>query len=104
MNTLIDLAEQHIRESESRLRHIDELMARARQAPTSASALSETAALLQQIQADRDRLAHELEELRRMPHTQASERASRGEGLRGVLEKVGLQLEQALTAIFASRG
>ncbi|WP_298828077.1 hypothetical protein [uncultured Piscinibacter sp.] len=100
MNKMIELAEQHILESESRLRHIDELMARARAAPVKKEAATETEALLRQIEADRNKLARELEEIQRLPRGEGSDIVKRGEGLKGLLESVGLQLEHALGAIF----
>jgi hypothetical protein len=97
MDKLTQLADQHIRESELRLKHIDELMAKGRSA--AAPTAGETQALLDKLQADRDRLAGELDLIRRLPPATAGDRVQRSEGLKGVLETVGLQLEQALTAV-----
>jgi hypothetical protein len=46
------------------------------------------------------RHARELEEIQRLPRGEGSDIVKRGEGLKGLLESVGLQLEQALGAIF----
>ena len=100
MNKMKDLAEQHILESASRLRHIDELMARARAGHLKGETATQTEALLRQIESDRNKLARELEEIQRLPHGEGSDIVKRGEGLKGLLESVGLQLEQALGAIF----
>ncbi len=100
MNKTADLVEQHVRESELRLRHIDEMMDKARRARLEEPAASEASALLSKIQLDRDRLARELEALRRTPAHEAPIAAERGEGLKGALSAIGLQLEQALGAIF----
>ncbi len=97
MTTTIDLAEQHIRESESRLRHVDELMTRARAA---ASADQATSALAK-IQSDRDRLAQELDTLRSLRPGDAPDVLERGAGLTGLLAAVGLQLEQMLATLFS---
>ena len=102
MDTRNELAERHILESESRLRHIDELMAKARQLPPKEPAMTQTAALLAQIQIDRDRLAKDLEALRHLPRGEGSDVAQRSEGLKGALETVGSQLEKALAAVFES--
>ncbi len=100
MDKMKNLAEQHILESASHLRHIDELMTRARTAPLKEGTATRIEALLRQIGADRDKLARELEEIQRLPHGEGSDIVKRGEGLKGLLESVGLQLEQALGAIF----
>lgn len=100
MDKTKDLVEQHILESASRLRHIDELMARARTAPLKAETANRTETLLRQIESDRNKLAQELEEIQRLPLDEGSDIVKRGEGLKALLESVGLQLEQALGAIF----
>lgn len=100
MDKMRDLAEQHILESASRLRHIDELMARARSAPLKEEAATRTEALLRQVESDRNKLAQELEEIQRLPRGEGSDIVKRAEGLKGLLESAGLQLEQTLGAIF----
>ena len=100
MDKMNDLAEQHILESASHLRHIDELMAQARTAPLKVETASRTEALLRQIEADRNKLAQELEDIQRLPRGERSDIVKRGEGLKGLLESVRLQLEQAIGAIF----
>lgn len=100
MNTIMELAGQHIRESESHLRHIDELMARAREAARKESVAAQAEALLSRVQPDRDWAAQELEAIRRLPIGDGSEVVKRGEGLKGVMETIGLELEKAVTAIF----
>jgi hypothetical protein len=98
---MIDLAEQHILQSESHLRHIDELMVRAREVPLKGTASDETAALLARIKLDHDRFTQELDEIRcLLPARERSEVLKRAEGLKGVLENVGLELEKTLGAIF----
>ena len=99
MDRITDLVEQHIHESESRLRHIDELMAQARAAPLSEPAASNSEALLRRIQLDRDRLARELEDVRRLQPRDRPEVATKGERLKGVLGNLGLELEKALAAV-----
>jgi HPt (histidine-containing phosphotransfer) domain-containing protein len=100
MDNIRDLAEQHILESTSRLRHIDELMARARSASSKEATAGQTEALLRQIDSDRNRLAQELEEIRRLPRDDKSDVVKRAEGLKGMLESIGAQAEQVIAAIF----
>lgn len=100
MNKINDLAEQHILESQARLRHIDELMAKARTAPLNVAVATQAESVLSRFESDRNRLARELHELEQLPHREASEVVKRAEGLKGVLETVGLQLERALGTIF----
>jgi hypothetical protein len=100
---MIDLTEQHILESESHLRHIDELMTRALGVPVKGTEADHTAALLGQIKRDRDRFALELDEIRRLPPGE-KDVVKRGEGLKGVLETVGLELEKTLASIFDQEG
>ena len=100
MNKIAELAEQYIYESQLHLAHIDALIARAAQAPLQGEAASETEALLQRMRRDRDRLALELDGLRRLPPSGGPDVVTQGENLRGVLATVGLQLEKALGAIF----
>ena len=100
MNKIAEMAEQHIRESELHLRHIDELMARARNVPLKGPAATETEALLRKIQLDRDRLAQELDGVRRLSPGDGTDVVQRGETLKGVLETVGVELEKTLAAVF----
>ena len=57
------LVEQHVRESESRLRHLDELLAKA-QGPVGDSADRELEETLGRLRAERDRMASHLQTLR----------------------------------------
>jgi hypothetical protein len=100
MSEIGNLAERHILESEARLRHIDELMERARQVRTAAAPAGELEGLLMQTQHDRDRLAQHLDDMRRHPVEDLPRWVEQGQGLRGTLEAVGRQLEQTLAAIF----
>jgi hypothetical protein len=99
MSTLSDLAEQHVRESELRLRHVDALMAQVREAPDRARTVPEVDDLLARLSVERDSLAAELAALRRGSFQDAEESVRRGQGLQSTLERIGAQLEQALTAV-----
>lgn len=101
MSTLNELVEQHIRESEARLKHIDEMMAQGRNAPTQgADTPNELDALLDRLQSQRDRLAAELEQIRNLPVSAHEDAKTRSQGVKGLLDAIGLQLERVLTAIF----
>lgn len=99
MTTLNALAQQHILESEARLLHIDEHMARSRQGSTKAFDILLEHAQVHWIEADRDRLARELESLRVMSLTDTPEVVGRVKGLSSALETVGLELKKALAAV-----
>jgi len=82
------------------LRHIDELIAQARTASLKEEVATRTETLLRHVEVDRNKLAQELEETQRLPRGEGSDIVKRGESLNGLLASVGLQLEQALGAIF----
>jgi hypothetical protein len=100
MSEIIRLAEEHIKMSELSLRHIDEMMARANESRTKTSIAANVEAQLAQARQGRDQGAQQLADLRERPPQDASDLAKRGQGLKGLLEAVGLQLEQALGTIF----
>ncbi len=75
-------------------------VAKARTAPLKAEAATRTEALLMQIESDRNKLAGERDVIRRLPRGEGSDIVKRSEGLKGLLESVGLQLEQVLGAVF----
>lgn len=105
MQSTSALVEQHIRESEARLRHIDELMARSSQRPIDAAAAPEVHTLLTHTRETRAKLAKELEDLRR-GCVNGTDQAMirRGEGLKSLLEAAGRQFEKTLSGIFDCRG
>ena len=104
MDAITRLAEQHITESQSRLKHIDEMMARAKQSQAQAPMPTEVVGRLAQIQQDRDKLAKELSEISAQPQKNWQATATRGEGIKRLLTNVGLELEKAVTAIFEPQG
>ena len=99
MNEIGKLAEQHILESASHLRHIDEMMARANQPHGKLKITPDTAAQLAEIQKTRDRLAQNLDNIRRQPAGSGIDPVKSAEEVKGLLAAVGLQLEQALGAM-----
>lgn len=99
------LVEQHIRESESHLRHIDELMGKASQRPSDDASGPEVQTLLSRVSETRERLERDLKDLRR-GFVDGSDQATveRGARLKTALSELGTQFERALTAILDSRG
>ena len=100
MDQTTRLADQHVLESQARLRHIDELMARARATGPKAGPASELERLLAHIDEQRARLVRHLDELPRRPAGDVPALVERGKGLTGALELAGLQLERILGAVF----
>lgn len=100
MNTLAALVEQHVKESELRLRHVDELMGQA--AASAPGRIDDQ--LLARVEADRRALIAALDGLRRSPVAEQAAAVEHGRGLRGALETVGAELEKALAAVAGNRG
>lgn len=90
--TRIDaLIEQHIREHESRLKHIDELLERAAQAGGDKAQLSEE---LSELKQGRDKLTTHIEELKKKPAEQWQKMAFEKAGPMGVWDAVADRLER----------
>jgi hypothetical protein len=96
MNQVTQLVEQHVLQSASHLRHIDEMMERARAARQTPAGVE---TLLDQVKRDRDRLAAELQEIRTQPLGMASDVAERAKAVSGALGTIGSELAKALTAV-----
>lgn len=99
MDQTCQMAEQHILAWQSRLKHIDELMAKAQAARAQAAETLSLETALTQAQQHRDRLAGHLAQVEGQPAEALPALVKHGEGLQGALETAGLQLEQALTAV-----
>ena len=97
MSHVDKLVEQHIRESESHLKHIDEMMEKAREA----NRLSQLGAKpdLSQVEHDRMRMAQELHGLQNTPRPATEDVAERSKGLKSMLQSFGAELEKALVAV-----
>jgi hypothetical protein len=105
MKNIDSLVEQHFRESDSHLRHIDELMAQAELPPRPVTRPADLAALLAEIKATRARLSHALEQLRGKLTSHGEEAvAEPAASLNSALETAGQQYENALAAVFDLRG
>jgi hypothetical protein len=97
MNETIHLAEQHILRFESHLKHIDEMMIKARQARVDGTPGVVTE--LNRIGQDRDKLAYALDGYRARAAIDAPRTARDAEGLKGVFTSVGLQLEKIIATV-----
>lgn len=102
MSRIDSLVEQHIRESESHLRHIDEMMEKARLARERNQLGAEPD--LARIEYDRMRLAQELHGLQSQPQPASDELAERSKGIKGMLQSIGSELEKALVAVVDKHG
>lgn len=87
------LIQQHIFEHESRLKHMDELLARARQGVSRAKA-DGVAEQLTSAQAGRDTLASRIEEYRQRPPGQWSKAEFENKGPMIVWDTIAQQLEK----------
>lgn len=92
MDIMQSLVEQHVKEAESRLRHIDELMQQAADAQMHEERLAS-------FGREHKALHQSVARLRESAPAQASEGVRVGTGLVARLEALGLELEKALTAI-----
>lgn len=96
MSAIDHLVEQRILESESHLRHIDELVAKTRAVRANAAVSPQTVSHLSRLEQEHARLAREVHDLRKAPAPVAEERSK---GLKSVLQTLGLEFEKTLTAI-----
>jgi len=103
MQSTSGLVEKHIRESEARLRHIDELMTRSsHRGHISSNSVQD---LLSHTRESREKLAAELEGLRRESAIGVDQAmVRRSERLTSLLEAIGRQFEKALAGVFDCRG
>jgi hypothetical protein len=99
MNELDRLANQHILESESHLRHIDEMMAKAREATARQQLQAHDASVLAHLEQEHGRATRELQSLGSRPGPATADTVARSEGVKGVLRTIGLELEKTLAAI-----
>ena len=92
MTKYAHLSEQHITEYESRLKHIDELLTRAREGVTHEQ--HELAADLNELSTKREELAGHLEEMRRKASEERQEKEIEHAGPMGIWDAVAQQLEK----------
>lgn len=96
MSNTEHLIEQHIREYESRLRHIDELYARAHSAAADADKASGVHGKLDELAAQRSLLEETTAELRRMPLDRWREETALNAGPMAVWDVLAQKLEDFL--------
>ena len=92
MTDFEELVEQHITEYESRLKHIDELLLRARE--STGPSQQESVAELEKLVAQRDELAGQLEKMRLRPTNDWREKEIELAGPMGIWDAVAQQLEK----------
>jgi hypothetical protein len=88
------LTNQHIIEYESRLKHIDELMERARKRAEAVPGEPEVSKQLAQVMQDREKLASGLEELKSKVGEDWHEKDIERAGPMGIWDAVAQQLEK----------
>ena len=99
MSNAAQLVEQHIREHESRLKHIDELLERARTVVAGQTEASDTSAKLSAIAQERDKLASRLDDLRLRSIDDWREEELEKAGPMAAWDAVAMQLERLVEAI-----
>jgi hypothetical protein len=97
MTKFADLAERHILEYESRLKHIDELLTRAHEGATSKP--PEVDSELKELVSKRENLARHLEEMRLKSLEEWQEKEIERDGLMGIWDALAQQLEKFVERI-----
>lgn len=94
MTTMNELAEQHMRQYDAHLKHLDELLERAHKGVAEGPEHEEIRTQLTDLQRERDRLATLYEELRlKSPENWQEEEIEKG-GPMGIWDAVAQQLEK----------
>jgi hypothetical protein len=99
MTDVSHLAEQHIREQESRLHHIDELTERARKAAGRAPEFAHIYTELDDLVSKRNQAAVQLDDLRARAAEQWREEEIERSGLMGIWDALAQQLERVLEKV-----
>lgn len=94
MTTIDHLIEQHFLEHEARLKHVDELLEKARQA--SESDAPETSEQVSGFTQQREEIARSVEELRSRPLAEWQEKSIEEAGPMAVWDALAIQLENFL--------
>ncbi len=95
--------EQRINQYAANLRHIDELLSRAKQGTAGLPAHSEVHAQVAKAKSDRDKASAHLEKLRKMSSEQFSEELIEKSGPMGVWDAVAEDLEKLVERIEKKR-
>lgn len=99
MSNISQLVEQHIKEHESRLKHIDELLERARKIVAEQPKYADTGSRLVDIARERDRLASRLDDLRLRSLQDWQDEELEKAGPMAVWDAVAMQLERLVETI-----
>jgi hypothetical protein len=91
--------EQHIREHESRLKHVDELLERAHQIEGANAEHAEARARLAELQGKRNELARWLEALKLKPLSDWKEQEIEKAGPMGIWDAIAQQLEKLVERV-----
>lgn len=98
METIEQMAERHIRESEASLDHIDVLMKRAQKVSANASDQAEAERLLDQVMKQREKLDLHLAALKEVRLQSDLERlVEEGKGFKEGLERLRVSVERFLS-------
>ena len=96
MTSREDLIEQHVREYESRQRHIDELYQRAREAAREARKTDETDSEIRDFEAQLSLLRETTAHIRKMPLEKWRDETARSAGPMAIWDVVAQKLEDFL--------
>ncbi len=99
MVNIDQLAEQHIREHESRLRHMDELMERARKSGEWQKVSSE----IEELRQERDKLAKHIDEIKKKSKEEWQVEGIEQSGPMIIWDAVAKKLEQLVQRIEQSK-
>lgn len=104
MDKIEYLVDQHVREFDLKMRHIDQLLADVRKASTAPRAPAAAVELLHQAEAKRNALAQEFGRFRRIPPGDPEQARNLGQRLKTTIDSVGAELEKTLAAVLDKRG
>lgn len=102
MDEVGTLANQHFLEWESRLKHIDEKMAKAQETHAQGPQKPDVELQLSNIKKSRDELAAGVARARSLPASELPHAASDVHGLTASFTAVGVELERVLASIVSS--
>ena len=98
MTHINELVEQHIREHESRLKHIDELLQRTRKATDKKDENKDIDAELEEVERDREQLYEHIQTVKHSPQYWAKNALDKA-GPMGVWDAVAQRLEKLVERI-----
>ena len=102
MNEIDTLANQKFLEWESRLHHIDEVMAKAHAANANGPSRPDVHTQLANIKQSRDALAQGLASASSLSATDHAHESKHADGLKASFEAIGLELERVFASIVGS--